>query len=29
MPTQEDWNAYLIRFEELQKHPAAVTWIRR
>jgi hypothetical protein len=28
-PTQEDWNAYLIRFEELQKHPVAVTWVKR
>src|ERR1700722_7168737 len=29
MPTPEDWDAYLIRFEELQKHPVAVTWIKR
>jgi len=29
MPTPEDWNAYLIRFEELQKHPVAVTWTKR
>jgi len=29
MPTQQDWNAYLIRFEELQKHPVAVTWVKR
>jgi unsaturated rhamnogalacturonyl hydrolase len=28
-PTQEDWNAYLIRFEELQKHPVAGTWVKR
>ena len=27
MPTQEDWNAYLILFEELQKHPVAVTCV--
>jgi len=26
MPTQEDWNAYLIRFEELQEHPVAFSW---
>ena len=29
MPTQEDWNAYLIRFEELREHPVAVTWTKR
>lgn len=28
MPTPEDWNAYLIRFEELQEHPVAVTWTK-
>ncbi len=29
VPTQEDWNMYLLRFEELQEHPVAVTWIKR
>ena len=29
MPTPEDWNAYLIRFEELREHPVAVTWTKR
>jgi Domain of unknown function (DUF4861) len=29
MPTQENWNTYLLRFEELQEHPVAVTWIKR
>ena len=29
MPTPEDWSAYLIRFEELQEHPVAVTWTKR
>jgi hypothetical protein len=29
MPTPEDWNKYLLRFEELQEHPVAVTWIKR
>jgi len=29
MPTQEDWNMYLVRFEELQEHPVAFTWSKR
>jgi Domain of unknown function (DUF4861) len=29
MPTQEDWNIYLVRFEELQEHPVAFTWTKR
>jgi hypothetical protein len=29
MPTPEDWNKYLLRFEELQEHPVAATWIKR
>ncbi len=29
MPTQEDWNAYLIRFEELQEHPVAFSWTKK
>jgi Domain of unknown function (DUF4861) len=29
MPTQDDWNTYLVRFEELHEHPIAFTWIRR
>lgn len=29
MPTQKDWNTYLLRFEELREHPVAVTWIKR
>jgi hypothetical protein len=29
MLAPEDWNAYLVRFEELQEHPVAVTWIKR
>ena len=29
MPTPEDWNRYLLRFEELQEHPVAATWIKR
>ena len=29
MPTQDDWNTYLLRFEELQEHPVAVTWTKR
>lgn len=27
MPTQQDWNTYLLRFEELREHPVAVTWL--
>jgi hypothetical protein len=29
MPTQEDWNMYLVRFEELREHPVAFTWSKR
>jgi Domain of unknown function (DUF4861) len=29
MPTQEDWNVYLIRFGELREHPVAFTWIKQ
>jgi len=29
MPTQEDWNTYLVRFEELQEHPIAFIWTKR
>jgi hypothetical protein len=29
MPTQEDWNTYLVRFEELQEHPVTFTWTKR
>jgi hypothetical protein len=29
MPTQADWNTYLIRFQELREHPVALTWIRQ
>jgi uncharacterized protein DUF4861 len=29
MPTHADWDAYLVRFQELQQHPIAVTWTRR
>jgi hypothetical protein len=29
MPTQQDWNRYLLRFEELREHPLAVSWIKR
>jgi Domain of unknown function (DUF4861) len=29
MPTQEDWNNYLIRFQELREHPVAITWTKR
>ena len=29
MPTPKDWNTYLVRFEELQEHPVALTWIKR
>jgi hypothetical protein len=27
MPTQEDWNKYLLRFLELQQHPVAFAWL--
>jgi hypothetical protein len=29
MPTQKDWNMYLVRFEELREHPVAFTWTKR
>ena len=29
MPTQDDWNTYLERFQQLREHPIAVTWMRR
>jgi hypothetical protein len=29
MPTQEDWNMYLVRFEEMQEHPVASHWTKR
>jgi hypothetical protein len=29
MPTQDDWNMYLVRFQELQEHPIAFAWIKR
>jgi hypothetical protein len=29
MPTQADWNTYLIRFQELREHPVAFSWTRR
>lgn len=29
MPTPADWNAYLLRFQELHQHPVAFTWITR
>jgi hypothetical protein len=29
MLTQADWNAYLVRFQELQEHPVSFTWIKR
>jgi hypothetical protein len=29
MPTQADWNDYLVRFEQLQEHPIAFAWIKR
>jgi len=29
MPTEADWNAYLVRFLELHEHPVALTWIGR
>lgn len=28
-PTQDDWNTYLVRFQELHEHPIAFTWIPR
>jgi Domain of unknown function (DUF4861) len=29
MPTQADWNDYLVRFQELQERPVAFAWIQR
>jgi hypothetical protein len=29
MLTQEEWNAYLVRFQELREHPIAFTWVRK
>jgi uncharacterized protein DUF4861 len=29
MPTQADWSAYLVRFQELREHPVASTWIKQ
>jgi Domain of unknown function (DUF4861) len=29
MPTQEDWNMYLVRFEEMREHPVASHWTKR
>jgi hypothetical protein len=29
MPTREDWNMHLVRFEELHEHPIALTWSKR
>ena len=29
MPTEADWNAYLVRFQELHEHPVALSWIGR
>jgi len=29
MPTQEEWDMYLVGFEELQEHPVAFTWTKR
>jgi uncharacterized protein DUF4861 len=29
MPTQDEWNTYLVRFQQLQEHPIAFTWMRR
>jgi unsaturated rhamnogalacturonyl hydrolase len=29
MPTQADWNDYLVRFQELQEHPIAFAWAKR
>jgi len=26
---QQDWNRYLLRFEELRELPLAVSWIKR
>jgi hypothetical protein len=29
MPAQEDWNTYLVHFQELHEHPAVFTWRRK
>lgn len=29
MPTQADWNAYLVRFQQLRESPIAITWSKR
>ena len=29
MLTPEDWNTYLVRFEELQEYPVTLTWTKR
>jgi hypothetical protein len=29
MPTQQDWNLYLVRFEQLREHPVAFAWTKR
>jgi hypothetical protein len=29
MPTQADWNDYLVRFQELQEHPIVFAWTKR
>jgi hypothetical protein len=26
MPTEQDWNAYLVRFLEMREHPIALSW---
>jgi hypothetical protein len=27
MPAQADWNAYLVKFQQLQEHPVLIAWI--
>jgi hypothetical protein len=29
MPTQADWNTYLLRFQKLREHPVALIWTKR
>jgi hypothetical protein len=29
MPTQADWNTYLLRFQKLHEHPVALIWTKR
>jgi hypothetical protein len=29
MPAQEDWNTYLVHFQELHEHPVVFTWRRK